>query len=586
MRAYIFIIILFMSYLGLACQLGRIQLLGHEKYNELAEAQHYTRLEIPARRGNILDRHGRILAQTLQINSIYARPAEIEDKERAARSLARVLGVRPEKMMALLGSEKKFVWLKRKAIPKEVQQVKELAIKGVDVLPETTRSYPCGSLLSQVLGIVDIDGKGLEGVELAFDRELAGTPGYMVTSRDGLQRPIFTGGTVLSAPLDGNNVTLTIDVTIQHILEDELDKACEQWSPQGAMAVAMDPQTGEIMAMANRPTFDPNRYQDSSPEHRRNRIITDCYEPGSLIKPLVVSGVLKRGLARTSDVFFCHNGAFPIGRRVLHDAHPYGNLTLEEILVHSSNIGMSKLAMLEGPNKLYNDLKLFGLGTPTGIEIPGEISGTLRPLSQWTSYSLASIAMGHEVTVTPLQLATAFCTLANGGNLVKPRIMFALSNSRGTEIKRFETRCVRRVLDEAIAQQLTRILARVVAEGTGKKASLEEYTVAGKTGTAEKPRSDGSGYGGAGYVSSFIGYAPAEKPRLCVLVMIDDPHGAHYGGTVSAPVVGEILKKSLNYLETCPPQADYAHVSASGGLEGVLKQRFGSIRLRRISAEL
>ena len=550
MRTYLFIIILFVSYLGLAIQLGRIQILEHRKYDALAEAQHSKRIEIPARRGDILDRHGKALAQTLQVNSVYADPAEVEDKKEVSKGLAKVLGMGPDKMLTLLDREKRFIWLKRKASPKEVQDVKDLAIKGVGVLPETIRSYPCGSLLSQVLGIVDIDGRGLEGIELVFDRELAGAPGYMVTTQDGLQRPIFTGGTVLIAPQDGNNVTLTVDVTIQHILEEELDTACKQWSPQSAMAVAIDPQTGEVLAMSCRPTFDPNRFQDSSPEQRRNRIVTDCYEPGSLIKPLVVSGVLKRGLARPSDVFFCHNGAFPIGRRILHDVHPYGDLTLEEIIVHSSNIGMAKLAMLEGPSKLYVDLRLFGLGTPTGIEIPGETSGVLYPLSKWTSLSLASIAMGHEVTVTPLQLTTAFCALANGGNLIRPRIVLALGDSKGGETKRFEPRYAHRVLDEKWARQLTSILTRVVEEGTGKKAGLTEYAVAGKTGTAEKPRSDGSGYGGAGYVSSFIGYAPSEKPRLCVLVMIDEPRGAHYGGTVSAPVVREIIRRSLNYLET------------------------------------
>lgn len=550
MRTYLFIIILFVSYLGLAIQLGRIQILEHRKYDALAEAQHSKRIEIPARRGAIFDRHGKALAQTLQVNSVYANPAEVEGKEVASKGLAKVLGMGPDKMLTLLDREKRFIWLKRKASPKEVQDVKDLAIKGVGVLPETIRSYPCGSLLSQVLGIVDIDGRGLEGIELVFDRELAGVPGYMVTTQDGLQRPIFTGGTVLIAPQDGNNVTLTVDVTIQHILEEELDTACKQWSPQSAMAVAIDPQTGEVLAMSCHPTFDPNRFQDSSPEHRRNRIVTDCYEPGSLIKPLVVSGVLKRGLARPSDVFFCHNGVFSLGRRVLHDAHPYGDLTLEEIVIYSSNIGMAKLAMLEGPSKLYGDLKLFGLGTPTGIEIPGEISGVLHPLSRWTSYSLASIAMGHEVTVTPLQLTTAFCALANGGNLIRPRIVLALGDSKGVETRRFEPRYVHRVLDEGMARQITRILTRAVEEGTGKKAGLTEYAVAGKTGTAEKPRSDGSGYGGAGYVSSFIGYAPSEKPRLCVLVMIDEPRGAHYGGTVSAPVVREIIRRSLNYLET------------------------------------
>ncbi len=549
MRKYFFIIVLFMCYLGLAVQLARIQMLEQKKYAALAKSQHYKRVEIPARRGAILDRNGRILAQTLQINSVYADATEVVDVGRASKELGKVLGIKPDKIRTTLNKEKKFVWLKRKVSPKEAQEVNELAINGVDVLPETMRSYPCGTLLSQVLGIVDIDGRGLEGVELSLDKELSGSHGYMVMRRDGLQRGIFTGETVLSTPQHGNNAVLTIDLTIQNILEEELDKACKEWRPESAIAIVMEARTGEILAMACRPTFDPNDYQTSSPEQRRNRVITDCYEPGSLIKPLILGGVLKRGLAKPTDVFYCNNGVFPIGKRVIRDVHPYKDLTVEGIIVNSSNIGMAKLAMLEGPNRLYSDLKEFGLGSLTGIEIPGEVSGVLRPTSKWTSLSLTSIAMGYEVTVTPLQILTAYCAIANGGTLVKPNILLALSDSQGMETKRFETQKVHRVVSVEVAKKINGILAKVVEEGTGRKAMLPEYSVAGKTGTAKKLNPSGRGYGG-GYVSSFIGYVTGESPQLCALVMIDNPVGAYYGGTVSAPVVGAILRRSLNYLKT------------------------------------
>lgn len=551
LRAYILIISLFVIYLGLALQLGRIQILEHRGYQELAEKQHYKREEIPAHRGRILDRNGKTLAQSLEVSSVFANPKEVEDKKVVSKKLSRVLGLNPARILELLERDKEFVWIKRVVGLKEAQEVKELGLSGVDICQESRRSYPCDKLLSQVIGFVDIDEKGLEGIELSFDRELSGQPGYRIIARDGRQRPIFTPQNPAVSPVHGDSIILTIDLTLQHIMEEEVDKALLEWRPRSITAIAMSPSTGEIMALTNRPTYDPNYFVHFSPEERRNRAITDCYEPGSIIKPLVVSGLLKRGLARPEDVFFCSNGVFHIGKRVLHDVHPYGDLTLAEILIHSSNIGMAKLAMIEGQKRLYSDLKDFGFGEPTGIELPGEISGALRHLDQWTSYSLPSIAMGHELTATPLQMLTAYSAIANGGTLMKPRIVRAVADNKGEKIKRrFKPESIRRVVNERVAREvLTPILTKVVEEGTGKRAYIKEYAVAGKTGTSQKARQTGKGYGGEGYVSSFVGYAPAEAPKLCVLVMINEPHGgAYYGGTVTAPVVREILRRSLHYL--------------------------------------
>lgn len=553
MRPYIFVITLFVIYLVLALQLGRIQILEHDKYKRLADKQHYKRVEIPAHRGPILDRNGKILAHSLTTSSVYANPQEVSDKVGTSRKLAYALGLEVTRVRRALDRDKKFVWIKREISKKEVQAIEELGLAGVGIQQESRRSYPMGRLFSHVLGFVDIDERGLEGIELAFNRELSGRSGYKVVARDGLQRPIFNMGKPFVLPVHGNSVILTVDLTLQHILEEELDRAFEEWKPRSATAIAMNPLTGEILALSNRPTFDPNFFTLSSAEQRRNRAVTDSYEPGSMMKPLVVCGVLRRGLVSPKDVFFCHNGAYRIGGRTLRDVHPYGNLTVEEILIRSSNIGMSKLAAIDGQERLYEDLRLFGLGQPTGIELPGEVSGTLRHYRDWTSYSVASIAMGYEVAVTPIQMITAFCAIANGGTLLRPRVVMAVADSEGKRIKkRFEPAPIRRVLSREVAAGImTPILTRVVDEGTGRRAALAEYKVAGKTGTSKKLSPDRRGYGGAGYISSFIAYAPADRPKICVLVMMDEPHGrAYYGGTVAAPVVREILRRSLNYMES------------------------------------
>ncbi|MFQ5862692.1 MAG: peptidoglycan D,D-transpeptidase FtsI family protein [Candidatus Brocadiales bacterium] len=553
MRPYIFVVVLFIIYIVLALQLGRIQILEHGKYQKLADEQHYKRVEISAHRGSILDRNGKLLAHSLETSSIYANPKEIEDKVRASKAFASALGLPVSRVQKALDRDKQFVWIKRKVSKKEVQAVEELGLAGVGIQQESRRSYPCGELLSHVLGFVDIDERGLEGIELACDRELSGRPGYRVITRDGLQRPIFSAENPFASPVHGNSVILTVDLALQHILEEELDKAFEQGKPYSATAIAMDPTTGEVLALSNRPTFDPNFFTLSSADHRRNRAITDSYEPGSMMKPLVVSGVLRRGLVGPKDVFFCNNGVYKIGRRTLHDVHPYGHLTVEEIVIRSSNIGMSKLAAIDGAERLYEDLRLFGLGRPTGIGLLGEVGGTLRHYKKWTSYSVASLAMGYEVAVTPLQMITAFCAIANGGTLLRPRVVMAIADAEGKTIKkRFGRKPRWRVLSREMATDVvTPILTRVVSEGTGKRAALEGYKVAGKTGTSKKVNPGGKGYGNAGHISSFIGYAPADKPKICVLVMVNEPHGrAYYGGTVAAPVVREILRRSLNYMES------------------------------------
>lgn len=549
-------IVLVIAYIALGVKLVWIQLFDHEKYSKLAEAQHNKRIELTAHRGTILDCKGRKLAESLILCSVFANPAEIEEKAMTAHLLAKTLRLDAAQVLKLLKKEKKFVWIKRKITEDEAAAIKKLNLQGVGCREETNRFYPNGMLCSQVVGFVDIDGKGLEGIELAFDNILSGESGYRWLQRDARQRHLSTLGGETQPPRHGDGVALTIDAVIQTIVEDELRKAYETYKPISAIAVVMVPSTGEILAMANLPSYDPNFFWRYFPDEWRNRAVTDCYEPGSLLKPVVASGALEYGLATPEDVFFCHNGTYKIGKRTLHDVHEYGRLTLAEILIKSSNIGMAKLGMLMGQEKLYHHLRKFGFGEKTNVELPGESSGVVRPLRKWSYYSVTSIPMGHEITVTPLQILTAFCAIANGGELLRPRIVRTVTENDGKKIKKgfVEPVKIRRVMSSTVANDtMTPILSMVVKEGTGKKADMPEYEVAGKTGTAQKLLPGGRGYSSSKYVSSFIGYAPANHPEICVLVMLDEPRGgAYYGGTVAAPVVREIVRKTLDYMGVKP----------------------------------
>lgn len=543
--------LLMIAFLALAVHLSRIQLLDHVKYRTLARGQQNKKIELPARRGSIVDRNGLTLAESLQVSSVYADPAEIEDVRTAAYQISKVLRLNSSKLAKLLRKDKRFVWIKRKITDEELIEITKLALKGVYAKHEYQRFYPNGSLGSHVLGFTNIDERGIEGIELSFDDELSGEPGYKLINRDALQRQIITPDAEIRLPQHGNHVQLTIDANIQRLTEEELEIACEKWNPLSATAVVMDPMTGEVLAMANVPTYDPNYFRKYSPSARRNLAITDSYEPGSLMKPLVISGAFEHGVTKPDEIIFCEHGKAVIEGRRLSDTHPHGNLTISDIIAQSSNIGMAKVGMRMGNEKMYRYLKQFNFGEKTGIELPGEINGVFHPLKQWSKkYSLISVSIGHEIAVTPLQFITAFCCLPNGGQWIRPKVVKAtISNDKKTKEYYRPSQAAERVISSQVARTIMNpILMRVVTDGTGDKANLLEYDVAGKTGTSQKIQSSG-GYAHNKHVGSFIAYAPAERPRICVLVMINEPQkGAYYGGTVAAPVVREIILRSLMYL--------------------------------------
>ncbi len=553
-RANILCICIFLIFSALLYQLIRIQICDHKKYSSLAFSQQCKKQDIPTRRGSIFDRKGLKLAESIQVGSVFADPLLITEKKKTSQILSDVLSLNKAKVTNLLNNKKRFVWIKRRVSEEEEEVIRQLELRGIGFRQEYKRIYPYDELGSQVLGFTDIDENGLGGIESSLNQVISGSNGSRVVEKDGRQRQFSTlKGETVSAKY-GDSVFLTIDCNIQSIVEEELEKACLKWDPNSAIAIAMDPSTGEVLAMTNYPTFNPNFVRDSNPGQRRNRAITDCFEPGSLIKPLIVSGALDSGLVKEDEQFFCHNGTYKVRSRVIRDVHSYDYLSVSDIVVHSSNIGMVQLGMRMEKNRLYSYLKKFSFGEKTGIQLPGEAKGIVRPLNLWSLDSKISISFGYETAVTPIQLVTAFCSIANGGTLLKPQIVRKITDYSGKRVKKiYKTpERVRRVVSPEIAREvMSPILENVVKEGTGKKAMLFTYSVAGKTGTAKKLQRIGNKMKYSNkYIGSFVGYAPVDEPKVCVLLSLNEPkNGAYYGGTVAAPAVGNIIERTLDYME-------------------------------------
>ena len=429
------------------------------------------------------------------------------------------------------------------------------------------RVYPSGNLGSHVLGYVGvrdsgntkvrIEGlEGKHGIEMALDSVLEGVRGWRQTETDRGRREVVAFREYDIKPRDGMNIVLTIDANIQYIAEKALEKLCMKHTPVSACVVVMRPNTGEILALSNRPTFDPNKPGDSTAANRRNRVVTDMYEPGSTFKIVAVSGALNEGVVRLSDRFNCENGNFYFAGKVLRDHHAYSDLSVEEIITKSSNIGTAKVAMRLGANRFHRYISHLGFGVKTGISLPGEVSGMLHPLHKWNKLSISRIPMGHEIAATPIQLVLAMSAVANGGNLMRPILVDKLTDRDGNIVVDYPNAVVRKAIRSETAQQMVEALITVVSpNGTAKQAWLKNYVVAGKTGTAQKVSKVRRGYDPGKYFSSFIGFLPARKPELCIGVFVDEPQNGYYGGLVAGPAFKEIAEKSANYLgvETLNP---------------------------------
>ena len=527
-----------------------LQIVGAGRYLTVAHQQHQLVVELPASRGTLYDRHLQPLAADIRLPSLYADPRWVKQKGRAAAALAPLLGVAPQRLQADLAQRRGFVWLARKTSNRAAYQVKALRIAGVDMVKEPKRVYPSGSLASHLLGFAGLDHHGLDGLELALEPILRGRPGWRWAQRDAKQRHLEAWTREVLPPRPGLDVVLTIDQVIQHAAEQALQEAYRKYRAQGASIVVLQPKTGEVLAMANYPTYDPNRPGRATPAARRNRAVTDTFEPGSVFKIVTASAVLAEGALAPTDRVYCEQGEYRINGRVLHDVHPYGWLTFREVIENSSNIGTAKAAARLTPERLFEYIRAYGFGQPTGVGLPGEISGLTKPPSRWSKPSRVAIPMGQEVTVTALQLAVMAATVANDGVMMRPWIIKTVRDAEGQTVQAGQAVAVRQVIPPAVAAELKTMLEGAVERGTGRLAKVSGYRVAGKTGTAQKV--EGGVYSHSRFVASFVGFAPVDDPQVAIVVMVDDPHPYYYGGVVAAPVFSQVVSQVLPYLAQRP----------------------------------
>lgn len=542
-------------FVALAGRLVHINAFPSPTLASLVHAQQIGSTAIAARRGSILDVQGRVIAGTRLRPSAFADPSAIVEVAETSRRLAPILDLPAGQIEQTLTADRsrRFCRLKRWIDPADAASIKRLHLAGVFLRDESERYYPLESLMAQTVGIVGREGRGLEGLELLYNAHLTGAAGRQTSIYDGRRkRPIWSRSDLSTPPRDGGHVMLTLDSVIQGFVETHLAEAVAKFEAAFGVAVVMSPKTGDVLALAQVPTFDPNRYGESEPEARRNRGLCDAYEPGSIFKPFVASGALAAGLVEKGEMFDCGPGQRYFGSRLMHDSSPHGVMPFEDVIAKSSNIGMGIIGERMGNRTIHDVVRAFGFGEATGVKFPGESQGIVRPLSRWNRYSMTSLPIGQEIGVTPLQMVTAFSAIVNGGELLRPRLIRALLDSEGGVVESFEGPVVvRRVLPVEVAAYMTRVvLVGVVERGGGRTAALVDWQMLGKTGTAEVPYADRPGYEPDAYIGSFIGAAPAADPRVVVLVMIHRPKSSlgYYGTKVAAPSVGRIMGRTLSYL--------------------------------------
>lgn len=537
--------------------LGRavwLQLLPNSRLADLQRKQFETTLKVESRRGAIFDRQGKELAITVNTLSLFADPQLIEDPYATAKSLKKILGVNFKTTYRQLKKKSsRFVWIKRHLDPKAVESVKALGNRGLGFIEEPKRVYPKETLLSQTLGFVGREGSGLEGLELEWDQHLRGQSRRILAPRDARGRPLLKDvRTLLDIP-DGADLMLTIDSELQFILENELLNAMEKHEAQGAYGVILDANTSEVLALANAPQYNLNRATHFSRSIRRNKVVTDAFEPGSTMKTFVVAGALKEGLVKPSTKINCEGGRMRVGNRWIKEAdeqHRFNELTVTEILAQSSNVGVAKIAFQLGDDHLKKILEDFGFGQKLDIGFPGESHGIVNPLP-WRKHLLSNVAFGHGMAATPLQIANAYAAIANGGMLNRPRLVKSVY--RDGEWEETETVPVRRVLSEQQASTMTLMLTSATSDsGTGQNARILGFPVAGKTGTAQKVDFEKGGYKKGAYVSSFAGFVPAHNPKFVIYIAVDDPQKEYYGSQVAAPVFSRVAQYAVRKAGMAP----------------------------------
>ena len=577
-----------------------LQILQHEILEKKADKQHQHKVDLTPARGSILDRNGTTLAESIHMDSCYAEPRRIKDVAGTAAVLAPILGIPKGELVTKLSVNKSFIWVDRWLAPEVATRVKNMKLPGIGFAPESKRFYPNMEIAAHVVGFTGRDPNGLEGIELKYDGTILGNTGYMITERDALGRNIAIMNTVIKDSSPGKSVILTLDKTIQFIAEKELAKAVTESNAKAGMALVMESDTGKVLAMANYPTFNPNAYSRYSLAQLRNHVVTDSFEPGSTFKVFTIAAAIDSDTVKPSDVYNCENGVYQIAGRTIHDDHPHSRLTVSEIIKYSSNIGSAKIGFKMGGEELSSYLRNFGFGGRTGIDLPGEAVGTLK--KHLSGIDLATSAFGQGISLSAIQLTTALSAIANGGNLMKPYLVEQIINDNGTVAQTFAPQIVRRVISPDTALKITKMMETVTGEGgTGTKAAMDGFRVAGKTGTAQKVDPVTHTYSSK-RIGSFVGFVPADKPKLTITVIIDEPQGVKYGGIVAAPAFRAIAQNSLAYLKIQPNQPITAAVkpantkapatpeedslsdeeSQDASLEGEVMPNFRGMSMRRV----
>lgn len=529
------------------CRLVFLQVFSYGDFVVRAQRQQQRSFEVPAKRGIIYDRNGHELAMSVQVDSVFAVPSEIPDQASTANILSTVLGSNPNELLARMKSQRNFAWLARKLDSETAARVRALNLRGVYFQKEPKRFYPKRDLAAQVLGYVGLDDEGLAGIEREFEDSLRGNPGLKMMSIDARRR---SHDDVERQPEPGANIVLTVDEKIQYIVEKELDQAMLDTGAEAATAIVQNPRTGEILALANRPTFNPNLQREIKPSALKNRAVSDIFEPGSTFKIVTISSALEEKLAKPDDLIDCQNGSILVNGLRIRDHEALGVITVSQVLARSSDVGSIKLGLRLGNERFDSYIRAFGFGSLTGIELPGETKGLHKPASRWSKVSVGAISMGQEIGVSPVQLVSMISTIANDGLYTPPRIvagMTAPSNTYQTVV--YKPPPQRRVISPLTSAQMRKMMEGVVLFGTGRKALLDGYTSAGKTGTAQKLDPATGTYSKTNYVGSFGGFAPVNEPAISIVVIIDSAKGyLHQGGQVAAPVFTRIAQQVLSYL--------------------------------------
>jgi cell division protein FtsI/penicillin-binding protein 2 len=525
-------------------RLGYLQLFCYSEYFARAQRQQQRSFEISPKRGQILDRKGRELAVSIPMDSLFADPADISDAEMVARLLSRVLDVPVEELETRIREAHTPVRLAKKLSPETVGRIDAMNLRGVFFQKENRRVYPQRELAAHVLGYVDVDEKGLGGIEYSLDKQIRGKPGRMMVMADG-RRHWYDRREAAADP--GASVVLSIDETIQYIADKELARAIEETHAKNGVVVVQDPNSGELLAIANQPAFDPNNAGAFADEVRMDRAVSAAYEPGSTFKLVTLTGAIENGVTNPAEMIDCQMGTILVAGRLIHDHKPFGILSVRDVLTQSSDVGTIKIALRLGGPKFYDTIRDFDIGQPTGIELPGENRGLMRPIENWSANSIGSLAMGQEVSVTPVQIISAVSAIANGGLLYRPRVVHEIRGDAPAALRAHPAPT--QATDAKTAATVREMMEGVILEGTGKRAKLDGYTAAGKSGTAQKIDPATGRYSRNQYIASFVGFAPLNEPVLTILVVLDSPVGEHFGGDVGGPVFKRVAEQTLAYLD-------------------------------------